>query len=107
MTGQLDGRVALVTGAASGIGRSSALAFASDGARVVVADVLDEQGRETVDLIEAAGGEAIYVPADVSRRDDVERLVGTAVETFGRLDCAHNNAGIEGATPAGAEFHTY
>jgi NAD(P)-dependent dehydrogenase (short-subunit alcohol dehydrogenase family) len=47
------------------------------------------------------------VPADVSRRDDVERLVGTAVETFGRLDCAHNNAGIEGATPAGTEFHTY
>jgi NAD(P)-dependent dehydrogenase (short-subunit alcohol dehydrogenase family) len=103
----LSGRVALVTGAASGIGRASALAFAGDGARVVVADVLDEQGRETVDLIEAAGGEAIYVPADVSLRSDVERLVNMAIETFGRLDCAHNNAGIEGNAPAGTEFHTY
>jgi len=107
MAGNLDRRVALVTGAASGIGRSSALAFAEDGARVVVADVVDEQGRETVDRIEAAGGEAIYVRADVSRRGDVERLVRTAVETFGRLDCAHNNAGIEGAAPVGTEFHTY
>jgi NAD(P)-dependent dehydrogenase (short-subunit alcohol dehydrogenase family) len=107
MTGKLNGRVALVTGAASGIGRSSARAFAEDGARVVVADVLAEQGRETVDLIETAGGEAIYVPADVSRRGDVERLVRTAVETFGRIDCAHNNAGIEGTAAEGTEFHTY
>jgi NAD(P)-dependent dehydrogenase (short-subunit alcohol dehydrogenase family) len=107
MTGMLDARVALVTGAASGIGRSSALAFAETGARVVVADVLDEQGRETVDLIEAAGGEAMFVSADVSRARDVERLVKAAVETYGRLDCAHNNAGIEGTTPAGTEFHTY
>ena len=107
MTAMLDGRVALVTGAASGIGRSSALAFAQDGAKVVVADVLDEQGRETVDLIEAAGGEAIFVHADVSRRGEVEGLVSAAVDTFGRLDCAHNNAGIESAGPPGAEFHTY
>jgi len=103
----VDGRVALVTGAASGIGRSSALAYAQSGARVVVSDVLDEQGRETVDLIEAAGGEAIFVPADVSRRDDVERLVTAAVESFGRVDCAHNNAGIEAAVPPGTEFHTH
>jgi len=102
----LDGRVALVTGAASGIGRSSALAFATNGARVVVADILEEQGRETVDLIEAAGGEAIFVPADVSRRGDVEGLIKAAVDTYGRLDCAHNNAGIEGTGPPGAEFHT-
>src|SRR5947207_2241823 len=107
MAVMLDGRVALVTGAASGIGRSSALAFAENGARVVVADVLDEQGRETVDRIEAAGGEAIFVPADVSRPGDVKRLVRMAVETYGRLDCAHNNAGIEGNPPAGTEFHTY
>jgi NAD(P)-dependent dehydrogenase (short-subunit alcohol dehydrogenase family) len=102
-----DGRVALVTGAASGIGRASARAFADDGARVVVADVAAEQARETVDLIEAAGGEAIYVPADVSRRGDVERLIGTTIDTFGRLDYAHNNAGIEGNAPVGTEFHNY
>ena len=107
MPGKLNGRVALVTGAASGIGRASALAFAEDGARVVVADVAADQGRETVDLIEAAGGEAIFVPADVSRRADVEQLVKAALDTFGRLDCAHNNAGIEGATPAGTQFHDY
>jgi NAD(P)-dependent dehydrogenase (short-subunit alcohol dehydrogenase family) len=106
MAGMLDGRVALVTGGASGIGRSSALALANNGARLVVADVLDEQGRETVDLIEAAGGEAMFVRADVSRRGDVEGLVRAAVETYGRLDCAHNNAGIEGIGPPGAEFHT-
>jgi NAD(P)-dependent dehydrogenase (short-subunit alcohol dehydrogenase family) len=107
MPGKLNGRVALVTGAASGIGRSSAIAFAADGARVVVADVAADQGRETVDLIEAAGGEAIFVPADVSQRSDVERLVNAAMDTFGRLDCAHNNAGIEGAAPAGTTFHDY
>jgi NAD(P)-dependent dehydrogenase (short-subunit alcohol dehydrogenase family) len=107
MTGMFDKRVVLVTGAGSGIGRSSALAFAQNGARVVAADVLDDQGRETVDQIEAAGGEAIYVSADVSRRADVERLVTTVVDTFGRLDCAHNNAGIEGAPPPGTQFHTY
>src|ERR1700687_4134115 len=105
MPGKHNGRVALVTGAASGIGRASALAFANDGARVVVADVAAEQGRETVDLIEAAGGGAIFVPSDVSRRSDVEQLVNATVETFGRLDSAHNNAGIEGATPAGTQFH--
>jgi NAD(P)-dependent dehydrogenase (short-subunit alcohol dehydrogenase family) len=107
MAGILDGRVALVTGAASGIGRSSALAFAQHGAKVVAADIVDDQGRETVDLIVAAGGEAIFVSTNVSRRADVERLVKTAVETFGRLDCAHNNAGIEGGAPPGTRFHTY
>jgi NAD(P)-dependent dehydrogenase (short-subunit alcohol dehydrogenase family) len=72
-----------------------------------VADILADQGRETVDLIESAGGEAIYVPADVSRRSDVERMVTAAIDSFGRLDCAHNNAGIEGNPPAGTEFHNY
>jgi NAD(P)-dependent dehydrogenase (short-subunit alcohol dehydrogenase family) len=107
MSGNLDGRVALVTGAASGIGRSSALAFAAEGAKVIVADAQDDRGRETVDLIEAAGGDAVYVAVDVSRRADVEHAIRKAVEIFGRLDCAHNNAGIEGAPPAAAEFHTY
>jgi NAD(P)-dependent dehydrogenase (short-subunit alcohol dehydrogenase family) len=107
MPGKLDVRVALVTGAASGIGRCTALAFAAEGARVVVSDVQSEPGRATVDLIETAGGEAIFVAADVSRREDVERLVSTGVETFGRLDYAHNNAGVSGLAQPGTEFHMY
>jgi NAD(P)-dependent dehydrogenase (short-subunit alcohol dehydrogenase family) len=107
MAGRLEGRVALVTGAASGIGRATALAFAGEGGKVVVADIAAEAGRATVDLIEAAGGDAIFVHADVSRPDDVAQLVKSAVATYGRLDCAHNNAGIEGAVPAGTAFHEY
>lgn len=107
MSRRLDGRVALVTGAASGIGRSTALAFAGYGTSVVVADVADEQGRQTVDLIEAAGGDAMYVRADASRTQDVDRLLTTTVETYGRLDYAHNNAGIEGSVAPGTAFHEY
>jgi len=107
MAGGLHGRVALVTGAASGIGRASALALAAAGARVVVTDVTVDAGRETVDLLEAAGGDAIYVAADVSQAGEVQRLVTTAVQTYGRLDCAHNNAGIEGTVPVGTPFHEY
>lgn len=94
-----DGKVALVTGAGSGIGRASALAFARSGARVVVADVNPAGGEETVRMIEEAEGEARFVRTDVSQEPQVERLVGACVETFGRLDFAHNNAGI-GAPPA-------
>src|ERR671932_2896840 len=94
-----DGKVALVTGAGSGIGRASALAFARSGARVVVADVNAAGGEETVRMIEEAEGEARFVRTDVSEEPQVERLVGACVETFGRLDFAHNNAGI-GAPPA-------
>lgn len=96
MAGELEGKVALVTGASAGIGRESALAFASAGARVVVSDVVVDGGEETVERIEAAGGEATFVRADVSQTAEVEALVGRTVETYGRLDCAHNNAGIEG-----------
>ena len=99
--------MALVTGAASGIGRASAMAFAAHGASEVVADVADESGRETVDMIEAAGGDAISIPADVSRAQDVDRLMARAVETYGRVDYAHNNAGIEGNAPPGTAFHDY
>lgn len=91
---ELEGKVALVTGAAMGIGRAAALRFASEGAQVVVADVDVRGGRETVDLVEAAGGEASFVEADVSARADVEAMVRHCVERFGGLDCAHNNAGI-------------
>lgn len=96
MAGELEGKVALVTGASAGIGRESALAFASAGARVVVSDVVVDGGEETVAGIQAAGGEATFVRADVSQTAEVEALVDRTVETYGRLDCAHNNAGIEG-----------
>jgi NAD(P)-dependent dehydrogenase (short-subunit alcohol dehydrogenase family) len=96
MAGRVEGKVALVTGGGSGIGRATALAFAREGAKVVVADVVAEGGEETVRLIKAAGGEAIFVKADVATAAEVEALVKKAVDTYGRLDCAFNNAGIEG-----------
>ncbi len=96
MAGLTEGKVVLVTGAGSGIGRATALVFAREGARVVVSDIVVEGGQETVQQIEAAGGEAIFVKADVSKAADVEALITQTVETYGRLDCAFNNAGIEG-----------
>jgi NAD(P)-dependent dehydrogenase (short-subunit alcohol dehydrogenase family) len=96
MAGELEGKIALVTGAGSGIGRASALAFAAAGAQVTVSDVVVEGGEETVAQIKAAGGEATFISADVSQRADVEALIRQTVKTYGRLDCAHNNAGIEG-----------
>jgi NAD(P)-dependent dehydrogenase (short-subunit alcohol dehydrogenase family) len=102
--GSLDGRVALVTGGAAGIGRASAVLFAREGARVVVADVDDDGGRETVALVEGADGEASFVHADVSARDDVVGMVRHAVERFGGLDCAVNNAGIASGGQPIAEY---
>ena len=96
MAGELEGKIALVTGAGSGIGRESALAFGASGAQVMVSDVVVEGGEETVARIKAAGGEATFMRADVSQRADVEALIRQTVETYGRVDCAHNNAGIEG-----------
>lgn len=96
MSGLVEGKVALVTGAAAGIGRGSALAFAREGARVAVADVDEAGGKETVELITAAGGEAIFLSCDVSQEDQVAALVAGTVEAFGGLDCAHDNAGLGG-----------
>ena len=104
MTGLVTGKVALVTGGGSGIGRASALTFAREGAKVVVADVAVEGGEETVRLIQQHGGEAVFVKADVSRAAEVEALVARAVQTYGRLDCAHNNAGIEGAAATVVDY---
>lgn len=101
--GSFDGKVALVTGAASGIGRESALAFARKGAKVVVADITVDGGEATVKMIKDAGSEALFVKADVSKWADVQALVDTTVATYGRLDFAHNNAGIEGMANPCAE----
>jgi NAD(P)-dependent dehydrogenase (short-subunit alcohol dehydrogenase family) len=102
--GKFDGRVAIVTGAAGGIGRASALAFAAEGARVTVADVNAEGGEETVGLITAAGGTALFVRTDVAASADVQAMVARTVEAFGRLDFAHNNAGVPSANFPVADF---
>lgn len=91
----LNGKVALVTGGARGMGRAISLAFADAGAKVVITDLNRDGGRETVALIRKAGGESTFLEADVSRPADVETLVASTVETYGRLDCACNNAAIE------------
>ena len=101
----MDGKVALVTGAASGIGRATALAFAREGcAGLVVADRDEAGGQETVRLVREAtpGADAVFVPTDVTRAADADAMVATAVERWGRLDSAHNNAGI---SLQGPSFH--
>ena len=96
MPGLLTGKAALVTGGAKGIGRATALAFAREGARVLLCDLDADAGRAVAREIGEAGGEARFRRADVTREDDVAAVVGAAVAAFGRLDCAVNNAGITG-----------
>lgn len=91
---RLENKVAVITGAGSGIGRESALLFAKEGAAVVVADVNDKGGAETVALVEAAGGKAVYVHADVSKAADCAQMVQVAETTYGKLNILFNNAGI-------------
>lgn len=91
---RLQDKVALITGAASGIGRETALLFASEGAQVVVVDVSDAAGEQTARDVQAAGGQAVYVHADVSKAADCEHMVRVAEETFGKLNVLFNNAGI-------------
>jgi NAD(P)-dependent dehydrogenase (short-subunit alcohol dehydrogenase family) len=102
--GEFDGRVAIVTGAASGIGRATAEAFAREGAAVTVSDVAVEGGEETVRLVQAAGGTAVFVRTDVSRPEDCEALTAATLERFGRLDFACNNAGIAGEQAPTADY---
>ena len=105
MPGRVEGKVALVTGGASGIGRATALTFAREGAKLIIADMNEEGGQQTVHMITENGGEAIFVQTDVTKATAVEALISQAVETYGRLDCAHNNAGVtQSAYPPTAEF---
>jgi NAD(P)-dependent dehydrogenase (short-subunit alcohol dehydrogenase family) len=94
--GILAGKVTLVTGAGGGIGRATAVVLGQGGAKVLVSDVSTRRGEETAGLVRAAGAETEFFKADVSRAADVEALIAAAVKRWGRLDCAHNNAGISG-----------
>jgi NAD(P)-dependent dehydrogenase (short-subunit alcohol dehydrogenase family) len=104
MADLLKNKVALVTGGSSGIGRATALACAREGAKVAVADIVVAGGEETAQLVKDAGSEAIFIKADMTKTADLEAMVNTIVETYGRLDCAHNNAGIEGALGKTANY---
>jgi NAD(P)-dependent dehydrogenase (short-subunit alcohol dehydrogenase family) len=96
MARDLEGKVGLVTGGTSGIGRVTAVLFATAGAKVVVAGRRETEGEETVELVRAAGGDGLFVKTDVSEASEVETLIQKTAERFGRLDVAFNNAGIEG-----------
>lgn len=104
MNAQFSGKVALITGAGSGIGRATTLAFARQGAKVVVVDVSEEAGEETAALARAENTDALFVRANVAQRADVEAMVRAAVDQYGRLDIAHNNAGISGVQAPLAEY---
>ncbi len=104
MPGRVEGKIALVTGAGSGIGRATALTFAREGAKVAVADMDSSGGEETVRLIKDSGSDATFIKVDVSQESEVKAMVDNVVSVYGRLDCAHNNAGIEGAVAPMAEY---
>ena len=104
MAGRLAGKVGLVTGGSSGIGRAAAIAMAREGARVVVADRAADGGDETIRRIKGEGGEARFLRVDVTKAEDVRALVGEAVSAYGRLDCAFNNAGVPGAEALTADY---
>src|SRR6266849_10833511 len=103
MTTELQGKVGIVTGGTSGIGRDAAVLFAKAGAKLVVAGRREAEGKETVDLVRAAGGDGLFVKTDVSRAADVRALVQKTVEKFGRLDVSFTNAGMEGSWSSIAE----
>jgi len=109
MSKQFENKVVLITGGTSGIGRVTAVAFAKEGAKVVVSGRRKAEGAETVTLVEKAGGQGLFVQADVSDEEQVKKLVQTTVEHFGRLDIAFNNAGVEGelAPLTDAKVETY
>lgn len=98
--GMFDGKVALVTGGSTGMGRTTAVAFAREGAKVVIADVNQEGGAHTLDQIRADGGEALFIRTDITNATEVEAMVKATVSAYGRIDCAFNNAGISNAVIA-------
>jgi len=96
--GKLDGKVAVITGAASGMGRATAIRFAKEGAAVVVADLNSQGGEATISEIAVTGGRAVFQRTDVGAENDIKSLIDRAVKEYGRLDITYNNAGIGGAT---------
>jgi len=96
MAGILEGKTAIITGAGSGIGRATAKIFAREGAKLLISDIVAEAGTETLEALRSTGAAAIFMKVDVSNASDVAAMVAKAVETYGRIDCAFNNAGIEG-----------
>ncbi|MGD0118689.1 MAG: SDR family oxidoreductase [Candidatus Binatus sp.] len=105
MAGRVSGRVALITGGGSGIGRATAIVFAREGAKVAIADYNRDGGEQTARMIKDAGGEALFIEANVAIAKQVEAMVARTVETYGRMDCAFNNAGIEGEMGHGAPIN--
>src|SRR5918992_2888155 len=101
--GSYAGKVAFVTGAGTGIGRATALAFAREGTSVVASDISEQRVRETARMIEEAGGRALAIACDVTRTEDVKAALEQTIETFGRLDAAFNNAGVENEVKAMAD----
>lgn len=96
MTGILDGKVGLITGGGSGIGRATSQIFGAEGAKVVVSDISEEGGNETVALVKKAGGDAVFIRCNVADAGEVQALIKASASHYGRLDCAFNNAGISG-----------
>jgi NAD(P)-dependent dehydrogenase (short-subunit alcohol dehydrogenase family) len=97
--GRLDGKVAVITGAGLGMGRQGAIIFSKEGAKVVVVDWDSESGEETVRMIKKAGNEAVFVKADVSKSEDVKKMINAAVDNYSKLDILYNNAGIAPIDP--------
>jgi NAD(P)-dependent dehydrogenase (short-subunit alcohol dehydrogenase family) len=106
MAGMLTGKVALVTGGGSGIGRATAAMYAREGAKVVVADLNESGGRQTTQAITDSGGEATYVQVNVTQAEEVDAMVAIAVARYGRLDSAFNGAGVASVGPAGERHLT-